>query len=139
MTDTNRLAAKPSLAAKFWQNSSIYFKRSFDTLQIDHTFLSVLSTPKRILTVSCPIRLDDGRIQTFTGFRVQHNNALGPFKGGLRYDMNVDRDEVMALAMLPVPARTSPVTVTADGPVAEFVGPTVLAKNVPALMTVPRV
>jgi len=46
---------------------------------------------------------------------------------------------VMALAMLPVPARTSPVTVTADGPVAEFVGPTVLAKSVPALMTVPRV
>jgi glutamate dehydrogenase (NAD(P)+) len=100
MTDTNRLAATPSHAAKFWQNANTYFKRTFDTLQLDQTFLSVLSTPKRILTVSCPIRRDDNSIQTFTGYRVQHNNALGPFKGGLRYDMNVDRDEVMALAML---------------------------------------
>src|SRR5438309_10228651 len=44
--------------------------------------------------------MDDGRIQVFTGFRAQHNNARGPFKGGIRYDASVDRDEVMALAML---------------------------------------
>ncbi len=103
MTDTNRLAAapiQPQTAAKFWQNANTYFKHSFEQLGLDHTWLSVLSTPKRVLAVSCPIRLDDGSIQTFTGYRVQHNNALGPFKGGLRFDMAVDRDEVMALAML---------------------------------------
>jgi glutamate dehydrogenase (NAD(P)+) len=44
--------------------------------------------------------MDDGRIQTFTGYRAQHNGARGPFKGGIRFDPSVDRDEVMALAML---------------------------------------
>jgi glutamate dehydrogenase (NAD(P)+) len=44
--------------------------------------------------------MDDGSIQVFTGYRAQHNNARGPFKGGIRYDMGVNRDEVMALAML---------------------------------------
>jgi len=60
----------------------------------------VLSAPKRVLTVSCPVRMDDGRIQVFTGYRAQHSNARGPFKGGIRYDTAVNMDEVMALAML---------------------------------------
>ena len=47
----------------------------------------------------CPVRMDDGRIQVFTGYRCQHNNALGPFKGGIRFDAAVHMDEVMALAM----------------------------------------
>src|SRR5581483_8173465 len=55
---------------------------------------------KRVLTVSCPIRMDDGKIQVFTGYRAQHSNARGPFKGGIRYDASVNMDEVMALAML---------------------------------------
>ena len=101
-TSTNRLAARESHEgpAKFWQNANTYFTRVYDELGLDDTWRGVLSTPKRILTVSCPIKLDNGKIQTYTGFRVQHNNALGPFKGGLRYDLKVDRDEVMALAML---------------------------------------
>ncbi len=60
----------------------------------------MLSSPKRVLTVSCPVKMDDGHIQVFTGYRAQHNNARGPFKGGIRYDASVNRDEVMALAML---------------------------------------
>lgn len=101
-TTTNRLAARESQEgpAKFWQNANTYFTHVYDELELDDTWRGVLSTPKRILTVSCPIKLDNGKIQTYTGFRVQHNNALGPFKGGLRYDLKVDRDEVMALAML---------------------------------------
>jgi glutamate dehydrogenase (NAD(P)+) len=63
-------------------------------------WLQALATPKRVLTVSCPVKMDDGKIQVFTGFRAQHSNARGPFKGGLRYDISVNRDEVMALAML---------------------------------------
>ena len=96
---TNRLepAAK---AAGFWQNASLYFNRVFETMRLDETWRAVLASPKRVLSVSCPVRMDDGRIQVYTGFRVQHNNARGPFKGGIRYDTSVNRDEVMALAML---------------------------------------
>jgi glutamate dehydrogenase/leucine dehydrogenase len=100
MATTNRLAAQPSTHTKFWQNTNTYFDRVFASLNLDDSWKAVLSTPKRIFTVSCPIRMDDGRVQTFTGYRVQHNNALGPFKGGIRYSLSVDRDEVMALAML---------------------------------------
>ncbi|MGN6627947.1 MAG: Glu/Leu/Phe/Val family dehydrogenase, partial [Tepidisphaeraceae bacterium] len=98
--ETNRLAAKPEEIQKFWRNASLYFARVYDTMGLDPHWRPVLSTPKRILTVSCPIKMDDGRIEVFTGYRVQHNNARGPFKGGLRFDPAVDRDEVMALAML---------------------------------------
>ena len=97
---TNRLAAKPEEVQKFWRNASLYFARVYDTMGLDPLWRAVLSTPKRIMTVSCPIKMDDGRIEVFTGYRVQHNNARGPFKGGLRFDPAVDRDEVMALAML---------------------------------------
>jgi glutamate dehydrogenase (NAD(P)+) len=100
MATTNRLAAQPSTHTKFWQNTNTYFDRVFASLNLDESWKGVLSSPKRIFTVSCPIRMDDGRVQTFTGYRVQHNNALGPFKGGIRYSLSVDRDEVMALAML---------------------------------------
>jgi glutamate dehydrogenase (NAD(P)+) len=97
---TDRLAARPTDDAKFWQNANTYFNRVYDELNLDQQVRSMLASPKRVLTVSCPIRMDNGNYQTFTGYRVQHNNTLGPFKGGLRYDLAVDRDEVMALAML---------------------------------------
>ena len=84
----------------FWQNAHYYFDRVYSTMRLDETWRQVLSSPKRVMTVSCPVRMDDGRIQVFTGYRAQHNNARGPFKGGIRYDLSVDRDEVMALAML---------------------------------------
>jgi len=86
--------------SKFWQHAHLYFDRVFQTMKLDATWRQVLTSPKRVLTVSCPVRMDDGRIQVFTGFRAQHNNARGPFKGGLRYADTVDRDEIMALAML---------------------------------------
>jgi glutamate dehydrogenase (NAD(P)+) len=97
---TDRLAATESHHTKFWQNANTYFNKVYDSLKLDDNFRSMLASPKRVMTVSCPIRMDNGRYQTFTGYRVQHNNTLGPFKGGIRFDMNVDRDEVMALAML---------------------------------------
>ena len=69
-------------------------------MNLDPVWRAVLTSPKRVLAVSCPIRMDDGGIQVFTGYRAQHSNVRGPFKGGIRYDPSVDRDEVMALAML---------------------------------------
>src|SRR5690349_14791506 len=99
MTVTDKLAPVAE-HAKFWQNAHLYFDRVYQTMGLDPVWRSVLSTPKRVLAVSCPIRMDDDSIKVFTGFRAQHNGARGPFKGGLRYDPSVDRDEVMALAML---------------------------------------
>ncbi|MDD1767751.1 MAG: Glu/Leu/Phe/Val dehydrogenase [Methanomassiliicoccales archaeon] len=58
-----------------------------------------LSKPRRELTVNFPVRMDDGHVRTFTGFRVQHNHARGPCKGGIRYHPNVSLDEVRALSM----------------------------------------
>src|SRR5450432_2973678 len=86
--------------SKFWQNAHLYFDRVYQTMNLDPAWREVLSAPKRVLTVSCPVRMDDGRIQVFTGYRCQYNNARGPFKGGIRYDEGVNRDEVMALGML---------------------------------------
>jgi glutamate dehydrogenase (NAD(P)+) len=97
---TDRLAPVTEQHATFWQNAHFYFDRVYQQMNLDPMWRAVLSSPKRVLTVSCPVRMDNGAIQVFTGYRVQHNNARGPFKGGLRYDASVNRDEVMALAML---------------------------------------
>jgi glutamate dehydrogenase (NAD(P)+) len=97
---TDRLRPHADSHSKFWQNAHLYFDRVYQTMSLDPVWRSVLSSPKRVLTVSCPIKMDDGSIQVFTGYRAQHNNARGPFKGGIRYDTAVNLDEVMALAML---------------------------------------
>ena len=60
--------------------------------------LQQLTTPERIVDVSFPVRMDDDTTRVFQGFRVQHNNARGPYKGGIRFHHDVDRDEVKALA-----------------------------------------
>jgi glutamate dehydrogenase/leucine dehydrogenase len=59
----------------------------------------VLANPKRVLTVSLPIKMDNNEIEVFTGFRSQHNDARGPYKGGIRYHPQVSIDEVKALSM----------------------------------------
>ena len=100
MTITDRLKPSSDKKSAFWQNAHFYFDRVYSTMNLDPVWRDFLSTPKRVLTVSCPIKMDDGRIQVFTGYRCQYNNARGPFKGGIRYDPAVNMDEVMALSML---------------------------------------
>jgi glutamate dehydrogenase (NAD(P)+) len=101
MTETtDLLRPKKEGHSRFWQNAHLYFDRVYQTMNLDPAWRQVLSSPKRVLSVSCPVRMDNGQIQVFTGYRAQHNNALGPFKGGIRYDKAVERDEVLALAML---------------------------------------
>jgi glutamate dehydrogenase (NAD(P)+) len=68
-------------------------------LRLDPGIRAVLRVPKRELAVNFPVEMDDGRIQVFSGHRVQHNLARGPAKGGIRYHPEVDVDEVRALAM----------------------------------------
>ena len=70
-----------------------------DILQIDKRIVEKLSEPKRELSDSISVRMDDGSQQDFAAFRIQHNDALGPFKGGIRFSPQVSMDEVNALAM----------------------------------------
>ncbi len=75
-----------------------YFDQAADRLQMDPGMRAVLRTPKRCLTVSIPVRMDDGHYEVFIGHRVAHNMARGPAKGGIRFHPDVSLDEVKALA-----------------------------------------
>ena len=77
-----------------------YFNKAADHLELSDAMRRLLVTPKREVQVEVPVEMDDGRLETLIGFRVQHNNARGPMKGGLRYHWEVDLDEVRALASL---------------------------------------
>ena len=72
---------------------------AIDVLGYGAGLQSLLSTPRREMTVAVPLRRDDGSTSLFTGYRVQHNLSRGPAKGGLRYSPGVTLDEVRALAM----------------------------------------
>jgi glutamate dehydrogenase (NAD(P)+) len=71
-----------------------------DRLALDPGIRRILRRPERELTVSVPVMMDDGRIEVFNGYRVQHSSARGPCKGGIRYHPDVDLSEVKALATL---------------------------------------
>jgi len=70
-----------------------------DYLNIEEDIFNFLSSPQQIVSVSLPVRMDNGRVEVFEGYRILHSNARGPGKGGIRYALGVDMDEVMALAM----------------------------------------
>ena len=74
-------------------------ERAAKLIDLDKNILERLKRPDRVLVVNFPVKMDDGSIKVFTGFRSQHNNALGPYKGGVRYHPNVTMEEVMALSM----------------------------------------
>jgi glutamate dehydrogenase (NAD(P)+) len=75
------------------------FDVAAERLHLTQELRAILRAPKRELTVNFPVRMDDGRVEMFTGYRVQHNINRGPAKGGIRFDANVSIDEVRALAM----------------------------------------
>jgi len=75
------------------------FNVAADKLGVDRNIAARLRRPDRAMIVSVPTRMDDGRVHVFTGYRVQHNDVLGPFKGGIRYHPSVGLGEVSALAM----------------------------------------
>jgi len=74
------------------------FNKAADLVDLDPDVRKILLKTMNEITVNFPVKMDDGRIEMFTGYRVQHNNALGPYKGGLRYHPAVHLDEVRALA-----------------------------------------
>ncbi|HEZ4315788.1 TPA: Glu/Leu/Phe/Val dehydrogenase [Neisseria meningitidis] len=74
-------------------------KTACDRLKTDPAVYEILKSPARVLEVNFPVKLDDGTVKTFTGYRSQHNNAVGPYKGGVRFHPGVNLDEVKALSI----------------------------------------
>jgi len=81
-----------------WVSQSARFDQAARRLNLDDGLYKILSTPTREIIVAIPVQLDDGRLEVFTGYRVQHSIARGPAKGGIRYAPDVSLDEVKALA-----------------------------------------
>ena len=75
------------------------FDQAAEAMELDPSLRERLKLPQRSLIVSVPIRMDDGRVEVYTGYRVQHDSSRGPTKGGIRYHPNVNLGEVAALAM----------------------------------------
>ncbi len=87
------------LSNKVFKMAADQFDRAADFLNLEESIRERCKWPKRLITVTVPVRLDDGRTEVFFGHRVQHHLSRGPVKGGLRYHPNVDLGEVAALAM----------------------------------------
>jgi glutamate dehydrogenase (NAD(P)+) len=77
-----------------------YFDEAAELVRLRDDLHPILKTSYREVQVQVPVRMDDGRLETFVGYRVQHNGARGPYKGGIRYHPTADLDEVRALASL---------------------------------------
>lgn len=82
-----------------FKNAQKQLKKAADIIGLEEDILVQLMQPKRILEVQIPVRMDDGSVKIFQGFRSQHNDAVGPMKGGIRFHWNVSRDEVKALSI----------------------------------------
>jgi glutamate dehydrogenase (NAD(P)+) len=82
-----------------WHVAQRQFDLAAERLNLDEGMRRVLREPRRELTVHFPVKMDDGSVEVFTGYRVQHNLGRGPAKGGIRYHQGVTLDEVKALAM----------------------------------------
>jgi glutamate dehydrogenase (NAD(P)+) len=95
MTNQPTVAEAPNI----WAVAQQQFDQAADKLDLDSGLRNVLRVPKRELTVHFPVTMDDGHVEVFTGYRVQHNLSRGPAKGGIRYHQDVTLDEVRALAM----------------------------------------
>lgn len=81
-------------------NALLQLKKAAQAIKLDPNIYELLKTPQRILQFSLPVKMDNGKIQVFEGYRVQYNNARGPYKGGIRYHSQVNLNEVKALAAL---------------------------------------
>ena len=88
------------MAPSFYESVSGYVEQASALLDVEDDVRILLAEPYRQVDVQVPIHGDDGSVLSFRGYRVQHNGARGPFKGGLRYHPDTDLDEVRALASL---------------------------------------
>src|SRR5499427_8497145 len=94
------MADMPEFESDMHRTAVAQLDQVAERLHLDHDTHIRLRYPRRALVVSIPVRMDDGHTEVFMGYRVHHSTALGPTKGGLRYDADVNLGEVTALAML---------------------------------------
>ena len=94
------MAEMPEFESEMHRTAVAQLDQVAERLNLDHDTHIRLRYPRRALLVSIPVRMDSGHTEVFMGYRVHHNTALGPTKGGLRYDAEVSMGEVTALAML---------------------------------------
>ena len=80
-------------------NAQKQLEKVAEQLNVSSDILAVLKVPQKIIEVNIPVKMDSGEVKVFKGFRSQHNNARGPYKGGIRFHPNVTKEEVMALSM----------------------------------------
>ncbi|MDF7807612.1 Glu/Leu/Phe/Val dehydrogenase dimerization domain-containing protein [Pontiellaceae bacterium B12219] len=85
---------------KLYQGVCDRFERIASLIQLDSKVHLIMSQPKAELMIHFPVKMDDGNYKLFKGYRIQHNNLLGPYKGGMRFSPEVSLDEIKALAML---------------------------------------
>ena len=95
------LAAKEhgtELRYEFFKVIQDYLDRAGRLIDLEPWVSTILSQPKNELIVHFPVRMDDGEVRLFKGYRIQHSNILGPFKGGMRFHESVALDDIKALA-----------------------------------------
>ena len=78
---------------------TFYFDQACDRLGVRDEVRTLMCTPDREVRVEIPVRMDDGSLEVFIGYRIQHNGARGPYKGGTRYHPLADQEEIRALAL----------------------------------------
>jgi glutamate dehydrogenase (NAD(P)+) len=96
-----RYEARPGAewCSELWRVAAAQFDRAAEALELDDELRLRMLEPRRSLVVNFPVRMDDGQVRSFTGYRVQHTLAMGPTKGGIRYAPGVSLGECAALAM----------------------------------------
>jgi len=102
-TSTDAPPMSRNLVAKeydFFKVVQDYLDRAAKVINLEPYVKTILSQPKNEIIINFPVRMDNGEVRLFKGYRVQHNNLLGPFKGGIRYHANVTLDDVKALASM---------------------------------------
>ncbi|RXZ84020.1 Glu/Leu/Phe/Val dehydrogenase [Paenibacillaceae bacterium] len=92
-------ANQPALSNDVLASTQKVVHQALERLGYEESFYELLKEPLRLLTVRIPVRMDDGHVEVFTGYRAQHNDAVGPTKGGIRFHPNVTADEVSALSL----------------------------------------
>lgn len=91
---------KQTVVKNLYETVTEQFNKAAERMEMDKGVHNILSYPMNEIIVNFPVKMDDGRVEIFKGYRVQHNNILGPFKGGLRYHPTCDLDAVKGLASL---------------------------------------
>jgi glutamate dehydrogenase len=81
------------------ENAQMQVKTACDALGLDPAVYEILKEPQRVIEVNIPVRMDDGTMKSFKGFRAMHNDAVGPTKGGVRFHPGVSLEEVKALSI----------------------------------------